>query len=143
MDRVWSDRSITALKLLVALLSLGPFITNGFSVCTTTGRQGTSVSGPIVSFLGMSRDWIDEVEYLDDDPIDDGPPVSPDMKYLPRNVMRQNKNFVAMRQAGTVLAMSADTPALVSPLFVSSTKHVYVYRRKGDNQRHLCARAKI
>jgi hypothetical protein len=65
------------------------------------------------------------------------------MKYLPRNVMRQNKNFVAMRQAGTVLAMSADTPALVSPLFVSSTKHVYVYRRKGDNQRHLCARAKI
>ena len=46
-----------------------------------------------------SRDWIDEVEYVDDDESDSGPPIPPDMKYLPRNVMRQHKNFVAIRQA--------------------------------------------
>jgi hypothetical protein len=101
MDRGRYFRSGTALKVLVALLALGPFISDGFCVSTTKCRQGTDVSGPIASFLGMSRDWIDEVEYLDDEDIDDGPPVAPDMKYLSRNVMRQNNNFVAMRQAGT------------------------------------------
>ena len=48
----------------------------------------------------QSRDWIDEVR--DDELLEspDGPPVKPDMKYIPRNVMRQNENFVAIRQAG-------------------------------------------
>ena len=49
--------------------------------------------------LHQSRDWIDEVN--EDELLEplDGPPVKPDMKYLPRNVMRQNKNFVAIREA--------------------------------------------
>jgi len=32
----------------------------------------------------------------------DGPPVKPDMKYLARNALRQNKNFLDIRQAGGV-----------------------------------------
>lgn len=49
----------------------------------------------------QSRDWIDEVEYVNDEEYNQqGPPVPPDMKYIPRNVMRQHKNFVAIRQAG-------------------------------------------
>ena len=51
--------------------------------------------------LQQSHDWIDEVEYVEDDEDESkGPPVRPDMKYLPRNVMRQHKNFVAIREAG-------------------------------------------
>ena len=47
----------------------------------------------------QSRDWIDD--YVDDEDYEDaGPPVKPDMKYIPRNVMRQHQNFVAIRQAG-------------------------------------------
>lgn len=49
--------------------------------------------------LHQSRDWIDEVDF-DQDENYTGPPIPPDMKYLPRHVMRQNKNFVAIRQAG-------------------------------------------
>lgn len=60
---------------------------------------------PALTFLKQSRDWIDEVrddELLepkhDDD--DDPPPVKPDMRYIPRNVMKQFQNFVDIRQAG-------------------------------------------
>lgn len=58
-----------------------------------------------VVVLHQSRDWIDEVredELLDDITAaddDEGPPVKPDMKYVPRNVLRQNQNFVAIREA--------------------------------------------
>ena len=56
---------------------------------------------PTKTVLQQSRDWIDEVEYVEDDEEEDsGPPVPPDMKYLSRNVMRQHKHFVAIRQAG-------------------------------------------
>eukprot|EP00977_Amphora_coffeiformis_P022079 scaffold10377_cov150-Amphora_coffeaeformis.AAC.3 len=77
-------------------------------VRTTTaisGRTGTKLFDektlPIKTVLRQSRDWIDEVEYVEDDEVESkGPPIRPDMKYLPRNVMRQHKNFVAIREAG-------------------------------------------
>jgi hypothetical protein len=31
---------------------------------------------------------------------DDEPPLSPDMRYVPRNIMRQHENFLNIRQAG-------------------------------------------
>jgi hypothetical protein len=43
-----------------------------------------------------SRDWIDEVETS----IEVDTNVSPDMKYVPRNVMRQQKHYAAIREAG-------------------------------------------
>jgi hypothetical protein len=37
---------------------------------------------------------------IDEDDEDDGPPVSPDMRYVPRNIMRQHENFINIREAG-------------------------------------------
>ena len=60
-----------------------------------------TLSSNCKTWLQQSRDWIDEVEYVEDDEGDsEGPPVRPDMRYLPRNVMRQHKNFLAIREAG-------------------------------------------
>jgi hypothetical protein len=54
---------------------------------TDTTRKGTT-------FIFSKWDnLIDEDE-------DDGPPASPDMRYVPRNVMRQHQNFIDIRQAG-------------------------------------------
>jgi hypothetical protein len=68
--------------------------------CLRTIRRSSSNN------LFLSRDWIDKVNYMDDDEngsnkIDaGGTSVAPDMKYIPRNVLRQNENFVAIRQVG-------------------------------------------
>ena len=67
-------------------------------LCTADWHKDPAAA---LGVLRQSRDWIDEVEYVDDeDDEESGPPVPPDMKYIPRNVMRQHKNFVAIRQAG-------------------------------------------
>ena len=94
---------------MILVVFLQAFV-SGFSVlpckrvsrtsCDKKGfRTATTTLSPI---LRLSRDWIDEVEYVDDDDEDEerGPPPPPDMKYIPRNVMRQHQNFVAIRQAG-------------------------------------------
>ncbi|KAL7576029.1 hypothetical protein ACA910_000816 [Epithemia clementina (nom. ined.)] len=49
--------------------------------------------------LHQSRDWIDEVSEDEMLELSKGPPVKPDMKYIPRNVLRQHENFVAIREA--------------------------------------------
>lgn len=50
----------------------------------------------------QKKDWDNLID--DDDDEDSAARISapPDMKYMPRNVMRQHENFVAMRQAGGV-----------------------------------------
>jgi len=46
--------------------------------------------------LFSSSKW----DNLVDEDEDEGPPISPDMRYIERNVMRQHQNFCAIRDAG-------------------------------------------
>lgn len=74
---------------------------NAHCCSTRTGKASNQNSVHATKIvLQQSRDWIDEVEYVEDDEQDEGTPVPPDMKYLPRNAMRQLQHFVAIRQAG-------------------------------------------
>jgi hypothetical protein len=94
-----------AFTLQLALLSGIIFAsTNGFVVTSKRARAASASASPDPDFircsinsLSAAKSWED----LDDDDEEDGlPSVSPDMKYVPRNVLRQNANFVAIREAG-------------------------------------------
>ena len=74
--------------------------------------------------LQLSRDWIDEVredELLDDD--DGSNPhtktFKPDMRYIPRNVLRQNQNFVAIREAAG--------PSLTNDVYIRDPRNQQVF----------------
>lgn len=86
------------IRRLQLLIFLCPQVVSfGFVSVSSTIGQPLSLQRQRCS-LFQSRDWIDEP--IVDELEDEGPPVRPDMKYLPRNVMRQHKNFVAIREAG-------------------------------------------
>ena len=44
--------------------------------------------------------WDNLVDEDDEEEVMAGPPAPPDMRYIPRNVMRQNQNFMMIREAG-------------------------------------------
>lgn len=81
-------------RLVAALAFLDLTKVTGFAPAPSTTRWRSRPCSSARLALSSSK-W----DNLVDDE-DEGPPVPPDMKYVPRNVIRQHQNFVDIREAG-------------------------------------------
>mmetsp|Transcript_8067 Transcript_8067/g.10571 ORF Transcript_8067/g.10571 Transcript_8067/m.10571 type:complete len:158 (-) Transcript_8067:359-832(-) len=114
------------LLLTISILTLPQ--SASFGLLTDSRKTLSASRGPStksqhhLTRVFQSRDWIDEVredELLDGDDEQNGPPIKPDMKYVPRNVIRQNQNFAAIREAAG--------PELTNDLYIRDPRDPEVF----------------